>query len=511
MRLQSSFIPLLSSVCLALFVFSNPVSAGDLSPWPPGPKANLSQCKEDIRNHILDYEPFLVAPDGSRTFNVNEAIGTDYATCKEYCGTSPSSFQWNVFSPQFTGWLLPFLALTAQLPYQSDGVWHNLMSLFLTVGSRQLAMYSLALTILSSRYAKQRLDHAFSQYPEPATLEHLLVLRNLKKEVFQTLRVSQQQPFELGDLRPYPPDLSDFTKTKAELLWWTTVQKTLARSRRFFTASLATQAAWVIIAFSFTWVDAFGSEKIGTNGTAFGLAIALCWSWVLVLVLGWFFAGVSLSREHMTEAIKLANLSYPESMKRLAVYEHPQGFAHMSLTRRIPGDAERTGPVYNYAKVFVWSHTVDHVIDTIQQNILNLAPIAVRIHPPTSDTGDTMELRPLRSHIPTPSMPHIMEIQPIHSLSSSQTSRKQHLQPPSTPLGSQSLLSVPRRYSWTDNTTAYWKGAVYSRVLWASIISMLLNVATVGSAFWLCFLTPSVGLGCRSGGVLIYWMTLYII
>jgi hypothetical protein len=62
-----------------------------------------------------------------------------------------------------------------------------------------------------------------------------------------------------------------------------------------------------------------------------------------------------------------------------------------------------------------------------------------------------------------------------------------------------------------DRGHASWKGSVYSRILWASIGAIVLNVSTVGSAFWLDFLTPSVGLGCRSGGLLIYWMMSYIV
>ncbi|PVF92989.1 hypothetical protein CPB86DRAFT_829638 [Serendipita vermifera] len=492
MRLRSSFTSLLA---LALLATSKPViSAESFSPWPPRPKANLTQCIKDILNHTLAYEPFLVAPNGSRTFNTTEAIGTDYATCKEYCGTSATPFQWSLFSPQFTGWLLPFLALTAQLPYESDGTWHDLMSLFLTIGSPQLAMYSLALTILNSRYAKRRLDDIFSQHPHP---QRQLMLNDLKKKIFQTLRFSQQQPFEFGELRPHPPTLDDTRKTADELLWWTAVQETLARRERWFTASLATQAAWAIIAFSFTWVDAFGSEKIGTNITAFGLAIALCWSWILVLVLGWFFAGVSISHCPMSEAIERANRSHPDTIKRLAVYERRRGFAYSSLSRRIPGDAERAGPLYNYAKVFVWSHIVDHVIDAIQRNILNSPSITVQSLPPTPNVGENLEMRPILSHSPV------------------SPSRDQYLSPPPTiTVVSPSLLAEgpePGRYLWEDERNAFWKRAVYSRIFWASMSATLLNIATVGSAFWLDFLTPTVGLGCRSGGVLVYWMSSYII
>ncbi|KAG8768291.1 hypothetical protein FRC15_005224 [Serendipita sp. 397] len=46
---------------------------------------------------------------------------------------------------------------------------------------------------------------------------------------------------------------------------------------------------------------------------------------------------------------------------------------------------------------------------------------------------------------------------------------------------------------------------------WAIGCAIILSVMTVGSSFGLDFATPSVGLGCRSSGVLLYWMVSYII
>ncbi|KAG9020454.1 hypothetical protein FS842_007320, partial [Serendipita sp. 407] len=156
--------------------------------------ANLQQCRQDILKHTLAYEPYLVNINGERTFNGREAVGTDKSTCDAYCGSSSTPFHWSIFSPQFTGWLLPFLALAAQLPYESNGFWHNLMCFFLTVGSPPLAMYSLALTLLNSRYAKKLLD----PLPAPKDAEKTLQFKELKTSIFQTFRISQQEPFALA-------------------------------------------------------------------------------------------------------------------------------------------------------------------------------------------------------------------------------------------------------------------------------------------------------------------------
>jgi len=198
----------------------------------------------------MHYEPFMIALGGQRTYSSSEAIGADYATCLVYCGDSSDAFSWSLFSPQFTGWLLPFLALLAQLPYESDGTWHDFMSLILTVGSPLLAMYSLTLTILNSRHLKQRLEEAFPGND--------IRLRALKDNIFHTLTLSQQEPFQLGSLDAYPG-----MSIETEQEWWDEARKTISGKERWFTASLAAQAVTVLIAFSFTWVDAFGSEHVG--------------------------------------------------------------------------------------------------------------------------------------------------------------------------------------------------------------------------------------------------------
>lgn len=371
-------------------------------------------------------------------------------------------------------------------------------------------MYSLAMTILNSRYVKRRLDEIFVP---GFKAQRQLMLDDLKIRIFKTLRVSQQQPFELHNLNPHASDLDDDSKTELELRWWSIVEETLEWRQRRFTASLATQAGWAIVAFSFTWVDAFGSEKvslfkvqfirgrereliymwnlqIGNNVTAFGLAIALCWSWLTVLVLGWFFAGVSLSHSPISEAIAQANHALPNGMPRLAAFMRVRESPYSALSRRIAGDAERAGPMYNYAKAFVWSHMADHIIETIRQHVLDG-------HPGHSAFG-----------LRTPRTAEYLEMQPINSL--------QRQSPVQTPVGASLTTrnapsTIAGRYLWDDNDNAPWKRAVYTRMFWAAVSAIILNTATVGSAFWLDFLTPSVGLGCRSGGVLIYWMTSYVI
>jgi hypothetical protein len=52
----------------------------------------------------------------------------------------------------FATWLIPWLALTAQLPFETKERLTNVMSLLMILGSPHLAAYSLSLMVLTPRW-----------------------------------------------------------------------------------------------------------------------------------------------------------------------------------------------------------------------------------------------------------------------------------------------------------------------------------------------------------------------
>ncbi|PVG00044.1 hypothetical protein CPB86DRAFT_783180 [Serendipita vermifera] len=449
-------------------------------------RLNMTQCINRIdeanRTHVM-------------TNYVGSVRGADYQTCLQYCGDMSSRFQWSNFSQQFTGWLLPFLALTAQLPFQSDNAWHNIMIIFITVGAPQLSIYSLILTIFNSRHIRRQLDRAFAQVRFQPSSPRAYMIQELKTRIFKSFKMSHQQPFEVDDRLGVPQSIEQ------EINWWTCLQKTLSDNEAMFRASLAAQMAWAILAFAFTWVDAFGSENIGTNVTAFGLAIAMCWSWVAVTVFGWFFLGVSTTRRPMTEAIQEANESHPNAIPRLLPFQRtPHTPPYTALRRRIAGDAEHSGPLYNYAKTFVWSHMVENIVDAMKKHVVAM------------DGEPEGEKQRRQEKTQGPGM---------STTTSNATPDNNKPERPSPFAGGQQSQSAVervegtfvRRYLWSNNgsTSNHWKHSVYKRMAKAALAAIILDFATVGSAFSLDYFTPVEGLGCRSGGVLIYWMTSYAI
>src|SRR5436190_4139942 len=117
---------------------------------------NYTQCGIDAKAAYMNApnRTILYDQNGSPTSDLNTAWGISYELCDILCTPEDSwtLFTWNYFAPSFTSWLLPWLALTAQLPYETKDRPTSLLALFLAIGSPMLIIYSLSLTILNARW-----------------------------------------------------------------------------------------------------------------------------------------------------------------------------------------------------------------------------------------------------------------------------------------------------------------------------------------------------------------------
>ena len=86
--------------------------------------------------------------------------------------------------PQFSSWLLPWLALVSQLPFGANDKLDNLDSVLLTVGSPTLAAYSLILTVLNSRWVTRR----FARYTFPNVRNAIRILSSLQQSPIRVVK-----------------------------------------------------------------------------------------------------------------------------------------------------------------------------------------------------------------------------------------------------------------------------------------------------------------------------------
>lgn len=234
---------------------------------PPVRGADFIQCKKEIEaGSVLfsnpSFRPVFVDCHGAPTDDPARVCGVDYTTCVGYCGARSAPSTWSSFSPQFTAWLLPFVAFTAQFPYQAATTWDNLMSAILTVGAPALAIFSLILSFLGPRWLQKKCAVAIDRMPASTQEERVrqLQMRNIFGDMGDVLCLAQQEPYENLEFQPLPKDIDAGLQSEVE--WWGRLNAMVKRSKRGYTASFVHQILWVNIAFAFAVVDAFKNEQV---------------------------------------------------------------------------------------------------------------------------------------------------------------------------------------------------------------------------------------------------------
>ena len=261
---------------------------------------DYSQCAIDA-NETYTRAPnktFLYDQFGKPTSNASEAWGISYESCKHLCRAPENGhfYDWNFLSQGVTSWVLPWLALTAQLPFGAKDKKSNLMALFLALGSPALMSYSLALTVLNSK-AINRMFRQISANSQLSgrtdTIKQLQAPRKLLIEM-------QHIPIEVfnGSRREF----AQLVVCPEKRAWWESLHEEMKLTKRGWTISLYAQVAWVSIVQILTVVQFFTSGS-SNNNVGIGLAINSLWLWMIPIVLGWIRVGTQTSADSVKKAI----------------------------------------------------------------------------------------------------------------------------------------------------------------------------------------------------------------
>jgi len=328
----------------------------------------------------------------------------------------------------------------------------------LTVGSPTLAAFSLALTALNTRWAYIRFSTI--NYPNRGNAAQALVY-----------------------LQQVPLHITTRSKLLASLIvlpendeWWECLVDRLEQTHTW-TIAAATSIVWVIIAFVFTIVDSF--MNLGKNVNSTGQGVGSLWLWLIPIVVGWLWIPVC-SYDKLKAAIDKANDIAFEATdvgvpRRVYEDSHSQAIKMSESTEVLTGDAVRTAPGFNYARIWEWWRTVETIAQAFEhagENAENHVPVHGRpdqwvlprgnLHPavpPENRTGTADQVQAYCG------FPHLGEIpeQPV---------------PP----------------------------GVWKRLFIASVFALGLQWGITGSAVITVVFTPATGLGCRSGAYIIYGM-----
>ncbi|QIX01661.1 hypothetical protein AMS68_007178 [Peltaster fructicola] len=395
------------------------------------------------------------------------------------------TFNYPQFANAMTNYLLPWLALTAQLPYETGDPWANLIAFCLAVGSPALITYSLTLTILNRSWARKCFSGLRSRAARGSVSERAPHFDKKVSAIQFFVQESQQTPIRTNFERNW---LASLIVLPENIIWWKDVQKRLKGTRRGFSPSLIAQMGLAVIAYGLTVVAALATN-LGDPNTALQLASGCLWVWLIPVITGWVMAGSQVSGHAIYDALHQGNPAWrtkehPRSVSvkapnqlnaigdddaRVETGEQSgiecgggpdarlrsgfQGWCGFS----VGGDEEITGPTYNYARLFTWWKVTAVLRDTISTALDNVSSGEVS-HSLLLDSDGV-----------------------------------------ATACGLDRGASAKHYLEWREMPAQVWR-----HVLSAAVAAIFVQWGTAGDSIMTAYMTPTTGLGCRSGSYLLY-------
>ena len=421
-------------------------------------------------------------------------------------------FQFQTFAGAFVNYLLPWLGLIAQLPIETEDKYDGFISLFMAVGSPALITYSLMLTIRNRALVRDKFgelrEHLPGVTPKYATFgQRLDAIQYVLEEAQQVpLRVSQGDGW-----------FSSLIVAAQNETWWVDLESKLKDTRRGRTLSLVFQMGVAILAWLLTIITAFVSS-LGDTSTGLQISAGNIWVWMvsqrsqplsnmlttlqIPVILGWIRVGTQQQHDSIDKALRtgkaflargppnvLGDGMYTETRDQhgliVTANKNDSGLTpytrrELQLPRRsfgrpsslfdVRGDERRRGPAFNYARTFTYCHlvnTIKKAVDTTMENI---------------SEGNTC------------SGEQNFEV----------GGHREGLLGNDACTEAYSGLNRPGREiyaypEWSEVPPEVWKGIGIS-----ALLALFLQWGTTGAALMIAYLTPTKGLGCRSGAYLVY-------
>ncbi|KAF7355978.1 Pleiotropic drug resistance ABC transporter protein [Mycena venus] len=399
-----------------------------------------------------------------------EVWGITYRACQANCGMHllRQDINFSAASIPLMTWLLPWLALIAQLPFEASDIWTNILSGFLCIGSPALATYSLALTAFNRWYITDRFKKLRRMAERDTPREYHYIAERVDAAAFILQETAAVIDSSGG------PDVG--LQFASSIVWsWMfpivygyikvgsqykagCIQVALMNNRTIMKPNIWTIQGYQrgLLAHAALYTPLRPAESEASRGPAPSQS-------------GLNRLGAPLSLLH-----PLASTSGPQRHQPFLASDHDSDEAAKSETTLTPapippdrapppptwcgydirGDERQEGPIFNYARVFTWFAVAKHVEHGFEAAITNF-----------------------RAGQPVP------------------TTTKEAAK--CCDWGQHENLTVFQ--AWSDLP-----GAAINHMWMAALIALLLQWGTTGAAVFVAYLTPSIGIGCRSGSYLIY-------
>ncbi|GAB7343470.1 hypothetical protein MBLNU457_1491t1 [Dothideomycetes sp. NU457] len=470
-------------------------------------------------------------------FNQN-TWGINYTTCQNHCDSIGSdSFNFESFAGDLTNYLLPWLALCAQLPYEADDGYSNIMSFFLAVGSPMLTTFSLFVAMLDRQLARSRFKKLRRKY-EDIIERHDSIKKRIKGAEY-LLREAGHVSIRASNLNHWLTSLASLDQNTH---WWTRLHESLKSSRREVTPSLVAQICVAILAYALTVIATYVSDH-GEPAVTLQVTAGSLWLWLVPVIVGWIMVGTQKAKDSISkplESEKAYHINHPTVKKKQTGIVARSGvvngldsindsdYSPKLWGFSIQGDERRTGPIYCYARLFTWSQAQRSIIGAFKRTLEELknqpeGPSSSRDRPSVTLGSPSTPNLPGST---TPQMYRdISPMEPVGDSTPTETVRGDSLNltfsfgqgrrgrsPAETVNASTSneAASAPStRIKVVKNRPAYrpWgriDSQIYTHLVSGIFMAFIVQWGTTGPAVMLAYKTWTPGLGCRSGSYLIY-------
>jgi len=176
-----------------------------------------------------------------------------------------------------TNYLLPWIALTAQLPAENGTILDVVMSFFLSLGSPALITYSLMITLLNRIWIHSKFERLIRKTKLEKVRNRYREYEERVESLLYFLSESQQAPLRVTQTNYW---LSSLVVSPMNQGWWMALKDRLERSRRDYTSSLFAQIALAGIVWLLTVGSAFYAAW-GDATIALQIAAATLWTWLV--------------------------------------------------------------------------------------------------------------------------------------------------------------------------------------------------------------------------------------
>ncbi|KAJ7579782.1 hypothetical protein C8J56DRAFT_1104765 [Mycena floridula] len=407
---------------------------------------NFDVCLSQIQGNETLWRTGGTDMLGHPITDVSDLVGITYRMCISQCGSAPEAFSFPAFSTQFSSFMLPFLALTAQLPFGATNSADNFSTIALTVGCPTLAIFSLMITVLNSRWLKRRF--ARISYPNTNHAQSLL-------------RVEQDSDG--------CPLLASLIVLPQNDQWWQRGASTLLFTHTWSMVNIAT-VIWAIIAYllTVTSMDPRSYKVIGP-------AVACAWLWLLPLVVGWFQtspncdeAMLKMKVAALNETVFIAVGDKGSTDPPVLVRDGAGCFAIEVISADFDvSDESRSPPFYNYSRVFSWAGAAEKVASGFEAASFR----ASRREPVTGSEWKNTDQ-------------HGSDVHPDNRVGNS--------------VDVQEYIDVDRQQA------SRWGPEVWTRFRYTAVTACLFQWLSAGSAVFAAWMSPAVGLGCHSASFILY-------